>query len=99
MPEKRLIVQLGMGTDITGGDYTKAAVRGRQDALRHNSISIANALGQKPEDMKIDILIGVQKPDEVDAAAVAASLPRGSISDARLQSGPPRAYRSAETST
>jgi hypothetical protein len=32
MALKRMIVELGMGTDLTGADYTKAAVRALKDA-------------------------------------------------------------------
>lgn len=77
MALKRLVVELGMGTDLTGADYTKAAIRALKDALWHNSLTIAPALGLKPHDMVVEVLIGVPKPDQVDKAAVAATLPYG----------------------
>ncbi len=72
-----MVMEFGVGTDIRGEDYTKAAVRALENALRHNSISIADALDKRREDMQVKILIGVAKPDEVDTAAVAAVLPYG----------------------
>ena len=45
MAWKRVVVEMGMGTDIRGGDYTKAAVRALRDALWHNSLSVTRALG------------------------------------------------------
>jgi len=72
-----MVMEFGTGADIRGQDYTKAAVRALQNALRHNSISIADALGMERTDMRVKILIGVAKPQEVDAAAVAAVLPYG----------------------
>ena len=33
MADKRMIVEIGMGTDLTGADYTKAAIRALRDAL------------------------------------------------------------------
>ena len=33
MAWKRVVTEMGMGTDIRGGDYTKAAVRALRDAL------------------------------------------------------------------
>ena len=45
MALKRMVLQIGMGTDIRGADYTKAAVRALRDALWHNSLSVAGALG------------------------------------------------------
>ena len=77
MSLQRVCVEIGMGTDIRGADYTKAAVRALRDALWHNSLSIAAALGQSPEDMQVEVRIGVPKPDQVDEAAVLAVLPYG----------------------
>ena len=73
----RMIVELGMGTDLRGSDYTKAAIRALKDALRHNSLTIAPALGRKPEDMHVKVLVGVPKPELVDKVAVAEVLPYG----------------------
>ena len=35
------VLEIGMGTDIRGADYTKAAVRALRDALWHNSLNVA----------------------------------------------------------
>ena len=40
---KKVALEIGMGTDIRGGDYTKAAVRALKDALWHNSLTVATA--------------------------------------------------------
>jgi uncharacterized protein (TIGR02058 family) len=77
MPLKSMVLEFGMGTDIRGGDYTKAAVRALEAALRQNSITFAQAFGLSGDDMFVRIQIGVAKPDEVDKAAVAAVLPYG----------------------
>jgi len=77
MALKRMIVEIGMGTDLTGADYTKAAVRALRDALWHNSLTIADALGQHVDAMQVKVIIGVPKPEKVDKAAVAAVLPHG----------------------
>ena len=77
MTWKRMVLEIGMGTDIRGGDYTKAAVRALKDALWHNSLSVANALGQPTDSMQVEVTIGVPKPDKVDKAAVLAVLPHG----------------------
>ena len=74
---KRVAVEFGMGTDIRGADYTKAAVRALRDALWHNSLSVARALGVPTDSMAVEILIGVPKPERVDKAAVLAVLPHG----------------------
>jgi uncharacterized protein (TIGR02058 family) len=78
MALKRMALEIGMGTDIRGADYTKAAVRALKDALWHNSLSVAAALGQSADAMRVAVTIGVPKPDRVDKAAVLAVLPHGS---------------------
>jgi uncharacterized protein (TIGR02058 family) len=77
MSLKRVCLEIGMGTDIRGADYTKAAVRALRDALWHNSLSVAAALGQPADAMRIEVLIGVPKPDAVDKAEVLKVLPHG----------------------
>ena len=77
MAMKRVVVEIGMGTDIRGTDYTKAAVRALRDALWHNSLNVAAALGKPTDSMVVDILIGVPKPDQVDRTQVLAVLPHG----------------------
>ena len=77
MTMKRMVVEIGMGTDIRGPDYTKAAVRALRDALWHNSLSVANAIGKPTDSMVVEILIGVPKPDQVNKEEVLALLPHG----------------------
>lgn len=77
MPKTKMIMELGMGTDIRGGDYTKAACRAVHNALHQNSIGIAPAFGIERDQMLVDIIIGAQKPDAVDKAEIAAMLPYG----------------------
>ena len=77
MTMKRMVTEIGMGTDIRGADYTKAAVRALRDALWHNGLSIANALGKETDSMVVEVHIGVPKPDRVNKAEVLAVLPHG----------------------
>ena len=77
MALKRMVLQIGMGTDIRGRDYTKAAVRALRDALWHNSLSVADALGLPVDSMRVEVTIGVPRPEQVDKAAVLAMLPHG----------------------
>jgi uncharacterized protein (TIGR02058 family) len=72
-----MVLQIGMGTDIRGRDYTKAAVRALRDALWHNSLSVADAIGQPVDNMRVEVTIGVPHPDQVDKQAVLAILPHG----------------------
>ena len=77
MAMKRVMVEIGMGTDIRGPDYTKAAVRALRDALWHNGLSVANALGKPTDSMVVEVLIGVPRPDLVNKAEILAVLPHG----------------------
>lgn len=79
MAMKRMLVEIGMGTDIRGADYTKAAVRALRDALWHNSVSVAEAVGMPTDAMVVEVLIGVPRPERVDKAAVLAVLPHGTV--------------------
>jgi uncharacterized protein (TIGR02058 family) len=77
MAMRRMVLQIGMGTDIRGTDYTKAAVRALRDALWHNSLTITQALGVDVDAMRVEVLIGVPRPEQVDHAAVLEVLPHG----------------------
>jgi len=77
MTLKRMVVELGMGADIRGGDSTKAAVRALRDALWRNSLDVTSILGLPLDAMHVDVRIGVPRPETVDRAAVLAILPHG----------------------
>jgi uncharacterized protein (TIGR02058 family) len=77
MTMKRMAIEIGMGTDIRGADYTKAAVRALRDALWHNSLNVAEAAGKHVDSMQVEVLIGVPKPHLVDQAEVLKVLPHG----------------------
>jgi uncharacterized protein (TIGR02058 family) len=78
MALKRMVLEIGMGTSIRRRDYTNAAVRALRDALWHNSLPVAAALGLSADAMQVEVTIGVPRPDLVDRAAVLAVLPHGS---------------------
>ena len=77
MAIKQIAVEFGMGTDLRGTDYTKAACRALRDALWHNSFTAYRALGYAPEDMLVEVKIGVAKPEEVDKDKLLKVLPYG----------------------
>lgn len=79
MKPKRIILELGAGSSLHGGDYTKAAVRAVEDAIHHSSLSFIRNLGLDAKKMEVTVTIGVQKPDLVDEAKVAAKLPHGQV--------------------
>lgn len=75
----RYVTEMGMGADVHGRDYTKAAKRAVSDAIRHSSLNFFRALGKSPNDMKITARIGAAEPGQIDKAAVAAELPYGEV--------------------
>ncbi|MEJ6390159.1 Lin0512 family protein [Gymnodinialimonas ulvae] len=79
MALKRLLTEFGMGSSLRRQDYTQAATRAVQDALWHNSINLAELFGKDKSDMQITVEIGVQNPEAVDKAAIAAIFPYGQI--------------------
>jgi uncharacterized protein (TIGR02058 family) len=87
MKPKRVILELGTGNDLHGGDYTKAAIRAVQDAIHHSSLSVIRSLGLDSRKMLVEVTIGVQRPDKVDSAAVKASLPHGQVSVSVVKGG------------
>ena len=79
MALKRVITEFGAGNDLHGGDYTKAAIRAVEDAIHHSSLSLIRSLGIDSRTMQVEVVIGVQQPDRVDAGRVKAALPHGEV--------------------
>ncbi|HEY9446287.1 MAG TPA: Lin0512 family protein [Burkholderiales bacterium] len=79
MPLKRVILEMGSGNDLHGGDYTKAALRAVEDALHHSSLSLIRSLDLDPRAVHVEVTVGVQQPDKVNAERVKASLPLGQV--------------------
>lgn len=77
MSARRVILEMGTGNDLHGGNYTKAAVRAVQDAIHHSSLTMVRTL--QPKKMLVHVIIGVQKPEEVDTDAVKETLPHGEV--------------------
>ncbi len=77
MAKKRFLLEMGMGVDLHGRDYTKAAQRAVREAIWHNSFGAARHLGKGVDDMIVEVTIGAPQPDAVDGAAVLEALPHG----------------------
>ena len=88
MTRKRVILELGSGNDLHGGDYTKAAIRAVQDALHHSSLSMIRSLGiDAGTQMFVEVTIGTQQPGKVDTEAVKATLPHGVVTVRSVMGG------------
>lgn len=79
MTLKRYLTEMGMGVDVHGGDYTKAAKRAVSDAIRHSSINFFPHVEYTRDDMQLIVKIGVQKPEQLDKGAVANEFPYGNV--------------------
>ena len=84
---KRIILEMGIGNDLYGEDYTKAACRAVEDAIRHSSLVLFRSLGFDHSDMQVKVTIGVQQPAQVDTAVVAQKLPRGKAEVTAVKGG------------
>ena len=73
----RCVTEMGMGVDVHGLDYTNAAKRAVFDAIHHSSLGFPRLVGKTADDMRVDVTIGVPKPEAVDRQAVLEALPHG----------------------
>ncbi len=87
MSMKRVILEMGSGNDLHGGDYTKAAIRAVADAIHHSSLTMVRTLGIDRNTVRVDVTIGVQQPERVDAEAVKAVLPMGQVTVMVVEGG------------
>jgi uncharacterized protein (TIGR02058 family) len=71
------VTEMGMGVDVHGLDYTTAARRAVFDALHHSSLGFQRLLGKTADDLRVEITIGVPKPEDVNKKAVLETLPHG----------------------
>jgi len=79
MALKRYLTEMGMGVDVHGGDYTKAAKRAVSDAIRHSSINFFPHIDYTRDDMQLIVKIGVQKPELINRETVANEFPYGNV--------------------
>ncbi len=87
MALKRMVLEIGMGNDLHGGDYTKAAIRAVEDAIHHSSLTMVRTLEIDKAAMMVEVTIGVQQPGEVDTEAVKAALPIGQVTVTAVTGG------------
>ena len=79
MNSSRLILETGMGNDLYGEDYTKAACRAVKDAIHHSSIIMFRSLKLDSSKMQLKVTIGVVKPHLVETEIVKKILPHGIV--------------------
>ncbi len=87
MTENRMIIEMGMGNDLHGMDYQKAARRAIEDAFRHSTLPIFTTLDIPTDAMRVQVTVGVQEPDKLDTDALIAMLPRGRATVTAVKGG------------
>ena len=87
MTKQRVIIEMGMGNDLHGMDYQKAARRAIEDAIRHSTLPIFDSLGMEHQDMRVQVTIGVQEPEKIDTEALKTGLHRGQASVVAVKGG------------
>ena len=83
----RCIMEMGMGVDVHGRNYTAAAERAVYDAIHHSSLGFQRLLGKTADDMQVDVTIGVPNPGAVNVDAVAKILPHGTAKVTAVSGG------------
>ena len=87
MTDRRFIIEMGMGNDLHGMDYQKAAIRAIEDALHHSTLPVFANTRLSHREMRVAVTVGVQDPDALDTAALAARLPRGRAAVTAVKGG------------
>ena len=77
MSDQRFILEMGMGNDLHGMDYQKAATRAIESAIRRSTLPIFESTGLSHQEMRVAVTVGVQDPEALDVVALATGLPRG----------------------
>lgn len=79
MTERRFIVEWGTGADLHGQDATKAALRAVHDAISRSCLcGLLEILHlQDLNAMRVDVLVAVPMPEQVQADAVLSVIPFG----------------------
>ena len=78
MPLTPAILEMGMGIDLHGQNYTEAAKRATWNAVHQSSLMFLSLLGPNASrEMVVEVTIGIPNPGAVDHDAVLSVLPHG----------------------
>ena len=66
MADQRFIIEMGMGNDLHGENYTKAAMRAVENARQRSSLHLLGVPGVQRGALRIVVTIGVRAPEQVD---------------------------------
>ena len=79
MVRKRLVIEMGMGVDQHGQEPTVAAARAVRNAIAHNALpGVWEVAGlSHPDEMIVEVQVGVPYPEQVREQEVLDVLPFG----------------------
>jgi len=77
--KRRFVIEMGTGIDLHGCDVTKAAARAVKDAISRSCLCGLVEIVELRDlnDMRIDVLVAVPMPEQVQADAVLSVIPFG----------------------
>lgn len=84
-----LIIETGIGVDLTGDDATKAAMRAVEDTIRRVLFPRMRDVlpGGDRANMRVDATIAVPGADRVDTDAVRGKFPYGQVTVTAVEGG------------
>ncbi len=87
MTDQRFILEMGMGNDLHGMDYQKAATRAMESAFRRSTIPMFETTPLDHSQMRVQVTVGVQEPGALDTQALAKMMPRGRATVTAVKGG------------
>ncbi|MBC7240297.1 MAG: Lin0512 family protein, partial [Chloroflexi bacterium] len=77
---KRFAIELGMGVDLHGEDYTKASVKAVKDAVSRVCLSgLVEVLNLSLDDIRVEVILGIPKGGEIKEEEVRKAIPIGKV--------------------
>ncbi|MDK2870692.1 MAG: hypothetical protein PWQ16_43 [bacterium] len=84
---KRFAIELGMGVDLHGEDYTRASVKAVKDAVSRVCLSgLVEVLNLSLDDIRVEVILGIPKGGEIKEEEVRKAIPIGKV-EVRVEEG------------
>lgn len=80
MARRRFLLEIGSGVDLNGMDYTKAARRAIEDAMRRTSLCfVEHQMAGSGDRVYVNAIVGVPNPQAVSKEALQDAFPFGQV--------------------
>ncbi len=92
METNRFIIEFGMGIDFHGQDVTKAAVKAAKDAISKSClVGLSEVCGFTQDNINenvfVDVMVAVTRPEEVNTEEVSKCFPVGKVTVKAVSGG------------